>query len=87
MPKDLPIWFQYIEVEEEFGNDGVEKACALHERLAINDLKVSNMQKTLNRWIKFEARHRNNQVRRKHIAKIAADFQKRVTQGNNQEEN
>ena len=87
MPKDLPVWFQYIDSEEEYGDDGVNKARALYERLAMNDLKVSNMQKTLKRWLKFEARHGNDAARRKHISKIAADFKKRVTQsGPNEDE-
>ena len=45
------------------------------------------MQKTLNRWIKFEERNGNDKERRKHISKIAADFQKRVTQSGEKEEN
>ena len=84
-PKEYAIWYQYIDSEEEFGD--VNKARSLYERLTTNDLKVQQMKKTLHRWIKLEERNGNDKARRMHISKIAADFQKRITQAGNDNEN
>jgi rRNA biogenesis protein RRP5 len=85
MPKEYAIWYQYIDSEEEYGD--INKARSLYDRLTTNDLKVQQMKKTLQRWLKLEERNGNEPARRKHVSKIAADFKRRITQSGNDNEN